>query len=1153
MGYSTGMTTAPYTLAFDLGSNSVGVAAVRTDDTGKPVEVLHAESVIHKGGAHGKDGKSRKSIQGANRRWNNRKKNNKWHRQALSKTLAKHGFPKFEDINITDPELDPAGPYVGAGRLRAHMAEEKLPADKLPAAITRIAGHMFNNRGYRNPWKSVRHEKKLAKAGYSERYDLWVESVEKRTGITVPEGLTPSQVGVLAERTSQEHLFPATRARQKATMKKPSSYKGTLTEYCKEQVAKKEEDFKARPTSKNRRTLRTIRAAAANTIAEQAGQDITPMKSSTLARADIIREWYKICETQGIPTEAAEAIATALIQQKAPGSASEDLAKDCPVYPGVKVARKNSIPFQEYRIAAMIGNLRHKGKPLPQENREKIFNLLNEWSKTDAPTWPEVIEASGLSSLRGFDGLSNPEYNRANVSIASLDSKAKVIKQWWAAASSQERNALLSILDNIPNTDVAEEHLAVAQGWIDGLDDDTAELLSGISLKDDGRAEYSPDVLREMTELMRSKVIDMHYAFTELYDHEPHIAARGKNIGEITGNPTVDVNLRIVDSLHSRLVEKFGHPSKIVVETSRDLAASEETRIGIRAEQTRRRNANAKLIEGYNEAAEGTGEESLDHTFNNVRRLRIFTQQSGKCLYCGDSIKSVHLMELDHIVCVARGGVTADINLAGSCRSCNATKGGRTFSEWADGNKAFIKKVKANINKTVGTSPTFKRQQISRLGLAEEPERPTESLSWASKELRSRLEFIYAERGVQVLAPNGHATAAARALGGFNELDGILRFPGEPKKRKTRSDRRHHAVDALVMTTLTPAVMRVIQQRNLFLDARKASDADSYIFNWKVDGVDVSGTWKEYEGETAEEIAAFKKWADEAESLRVLTQEMFTEDTISVTQREGKRLDMLKPRKNDIRPFDKKPLTEAFTAEELNHVADSATWKALVATGEVTKEGTLPENANRKLDNTAKVNKSGEINLFPQDSPGVIVGEGYADSAGGIHQLRVYRTPEGKLVKVPTLTKDLWRLTGRNAWFNTTVLPWDSDSRRHSGTAFMDLPPLPEFIAERGAIVTVKHADLWAKNDKGKFLMPQKPFEAARTIEELTGVAFPESQFVITGIRWDGVVLLRNLRVGEVPKECPDPNNKGEVIACLDLLSKAIQAATLMNLPLTIS
>lgn len=1121
-----------YTLAFDLGSNSVGVAAVAHDPDGNPTEILHAESVIHEGGVYDKiKGSSRKATLGSARRSRNRRRHRESGSRNLDKVLARHGLPTSNEVVSGRTQDDPSQPYGGPTLLRGHMCHTRLPDKELPSALSRIAHHMYSRRGFRNSWKSVDFEKRSARGGYSERYGRFKARAEKVLGTSIPEDSAPSEIAELIHASREGHDQIPLHGKSAEVLvlnqcscsdaKKKIPKCETIEGHCEKVLSKAEAAAAANPTIKNTQRLSKIARLVRNTLAAEQGVDIEAIRNESLCRADYIREWYKICDTQGVDADIREDVATVIINQKHPGAAAEKLAKDCPVLPKHQVARKNSIAFQEFRIATMIGNLRHRGKPLDVETRKKVFDVLNEWSSKTAPTWAGVIAATELGSLNGYDNLGRPEFNRTHFVMSNVDKAKSPIRSFWKTASREDRDAFLAIIDNTASNGTNAEATARVQNWIDTLSDEDMDVLSGIDLKDEGRAAYSLPVLQAIADKCRTEVIDEHYAFIELYGREPHIRVKGRNLGDPVGNPTVDVNLKIVEKLHDRMVSKFGKPSRIVVETARDVTLSHSSRQTIHNVNTSRRKKRDALIESYNENAVS----KLAGTRDNKRRVGIYKRQSGTCLYCGAPMASANEgdMEADHIIPVARGGASISLNLAGCCRGCNNAKGARSLPEWLGLNSPKHKKVLARANKLEGVETKFKEQYRERMFLTEETYRPTESLGWVSKELRSRLEHRYRKDGVRVLAPNGYATATARHLGKFNNLPGMVRLPETPEKSKCRIDRRHHAIDSLVMTTLTPEVLAVIQERDRLREASKTLNGADVT--WAEDGgIEVTDTWKNYRGKNREEQSAFDSWFEGIKHLRDLTVQALADNSIPVTKHEKGVVDNIRVHKDTFFPFEYKQPTEAFTAKELARIENKGIWRALIESSQLDRKGGIPEDPNRVLRNCKPVPALG-IEMFPGDVPGVKISDGsWADMGpGSIHQMRVYQPRAGKPVIVPTLSRDLIKAAKRSSALRDVPLPADCDSFRHKGLAHRDMPAKPEMVIERGMLLSVSSGDLWATDENGKHLLSGAPFEKTRILERQLGIRIPIHKYVITSLRWDERMAVSHFLIGELPKEYIHP------------------------------
>ena len=73
-------------------------------------------------------------------------------------------------------------------------------------------------------------------------------------------------------------------------------------------------------------------------------------------------------------------------------------------------------------------------------------------------------------------------------------------------------------------------------------------------------------------------------------------------------------------------------------------------------------------------------------------RFEVFKRDSFTCQYCGASAPEA-ILEVDHIVPVAKGGTNDILNLVTSCRDCNRGKSARELSD-----DSVVKKQKAQLD-----------------------------------------------------------------------------------------------------------------------------------------------------------------------------------------------------------------------------------------------------------------------------------------------------------------------------------------------------------------------------------------------------------------------------------------------------------------------
>ena len=173
-------------VGIDVGTHSVGLATLRVDDQGTPIELLSALSLIHDSGI-GEDGKktasTRKEISGVARRTRRLLRRRRKRLQQLDKVLLDLGFPIPDLGGQTDPYL--------VWRVRAQLVEETLPEELRGPAISMAVRHIARHRGWRNPYSKV--ESLLSPAEDSPFMEALRERIMKGPGVLLDDDITPGQ------------------------------------------------------------------------------------------------------------------------------------------------------------------------------------------------------------------------------------------------------------------------------------------------------------------------------------------------------------------------------------------------------------------------------------------------------------------------------------------------------------------------------------------------------------------------------------------------------------------------------------------------------------------------------------------------------------------------------------------------------------------------------------------------------------------------------------------------------------------------------------------------------------------------------------------------------------------------------------------------
>ncbi|MEQ8228894.1 MAG: HNH endonuclease domain-containing protein [Rhodospirillales bacterium] len=294
------------------------------------------------------------------------------------------------------------------------------------------------------------------------------------------------------------------------------------------------------------------------------------------------------------------------------------------------------------------------------------------------------------------------------------------------------------------------------------------------------------------------KVLERHVAFGTGEPADPD----EKRFGKIA-NPTVHVALNQLRHVVNDLIRRFGSPAQIVIELARELPLSAQGQRDLERTQKDNQEANddrRKLL----------AEHKLSDTYDNRLRLRLWEELNPadpldrRCVFTGEQISIARLfsdeVEIEHLLPFSRTLDDGPANKTVSMRRANRIKGRQSPYEAFSHNPArfdwdAIKARAANLppNKSWRFSPDAMERY-------ENEERDFLARQLTDTQYIARLATAYLKKtGADVWVTPGRLTADLRwALG----LDSVL--PGHNQEEsgnpaKNRLDHRHHAVDALVV------------------------------------------------------------------------------------------------------------------------------------------------------------------------------------------------------------------------------------------------------------------------------------------------------------------------------------------------------------------
>ena len=916
-----------YRVGIDVGSYSIGMAAIAIDDDGKPTEILSAISLIHDSGVDPDSAKSaatRLATSGVARRTRRLYRRKRKRLAKLDKFISSQGWPlkEFEEYE------DPFYPW----RVRAELATTPITdkqelGEKLSIALRHIARH----RGWRNPYSKV------------------------------------------------TALY---------TVTEPSDALMSIQEQCATELGRP-----IPPTTTAGQLIASMNLGKTRLRGENSLLAARPRQS------DNANEIHAIAKVQGLSNELVKQIIDHVFAAESPkGSAAERVGKD-PLQPTKKRALKASDAFQQYRIAALIGNLRIRGgkenRRLTAEETRLIFDYLRSLPAKQEPTWQLVAEqlkidrgnlvGTAIMTDDGERAGAKPPVHETNRLMEST--KIKPLAAWWKSADTDARAAMVKALSNAEVDDFDSQAGAQVQEFFFGISDEDQEKLDGLHLPI-GRAAYSEDTLDRLTKRMIGEGMDLYEARQAEFKIPNDWAPPAPEIGERVGNPAVDRVLKATARWLNAAERQWGAPKSVNIEHVRDAFMSESSARELDRDNQQRAKRNVKVVAEMQEKLGIEGRPSRA----DVWRFQSIQRQNGKCAYCEAQI-SFKNSEMDHIVPQAgEGSTNTRDNLVAVCHECNSSKSNIAFAVWAENTSRPGVSVQNAVEQTrhwvtdsglrESEFKKFRKQVCDRLQrkATDEPidARSLESVAWMANELRSRIAQKFKDGDTKVRVYKGTLTAEARRASG---ISGKLEFVDG--KGKSRLDRRHHAVDAAVVAFTSNYVAETLALRsNMKFDQELRRKAPQ---------------WREFTGSDHVHQVEWTKWKYRMQALAELLNNALVQDRIVVMHNLRLRLGNGAAHEDTIGKLTRIKVGDAISTTDIDRASSEALWCALTRDPDFDPKTGLPENPNRTIRiHGTHLTASDEITVFPVAAASVPIRDGFAKLGGNYHHVRLFRVPSGK-------------------------------------------------------------------------------------------------------------------------------------------------------------
>lgn len=490
---------------------------------------------------------------------------------------------------------------------------------------------------------------------------------------------------------------------------------------------------------------------------------------------------------------------------------------------------------QLFRIYQEVNNLRTLSDQLNEikltkEQRDRIVLMLNEKNKV---TFKAMIKALKMPSDSSFNLQDIKRDSLKGNSTGTILSKEEHFGEIWHTFAVSEQDAIVDRLLNEPS-----EQLLI--GWLINkynLSEQAAERIANASLPE-GYGSLSKAALdRILPELIRDVItydkaviaagFDSHSALScaqqtgEIMDLLPyyaeplrrHVAFAKENplneqerFGKIA-NPTVHIALNQLRKVINAIILRYGHPSEVILEVTRDLKISHKEKIELQKKQKARQDLNEKLVKeacavlGLNlEVISRSKRRELSQKMQLWIELNPNDPTDRKCPYTGEQISIERLLssevQIEHILPYSR---TLDDSMANKTISlirANQIKGNDTPYE-AFGAKNEPGYVYEEIMQRALLMPKHKRQRFAIDGYQNWLDKNKDFLARALTDT-AYISRIAKEYLSLICPPNRVFTIPGRMTALLRGTFGLNRLLSEDES-KNRNDHRHHALDAAVI------------------------------------------------------------------------------------------------------------------------------------------------------------------------------------------------------------------------------------------------------------------------------------------------------------------------------------------------------------------
>ena len=508
-----------------------------------------------------------------------------------------------------------------------------------------------------------------------------------------------------------------------------------------------------------------------------------------------------------------------------PLQSSEDLVGKCPFEPDEKRAAKFSYSFERFRMLQTMVNRCRISTPDGDEplTSGQLKRVIAGFGRSKTLSYTRLRSLIDLPEAK-FVGVPDNDASKLRKDITGNTNGAcpgsYTLFQLLGTSTWNQLIKTPEILDQIAAIITFNESPDEIRRRFDNLelDAETVEtLMEGVnegkfaSFK--GTGNVSAKAARKLIpELLRGKTYNI--ACDEVgYDFNNQIDT---NIQDIK-NPVVQRALTQAIKQVQVLVRRYGRPGKIHTELLRDVGRSAEERGKMEHGIQKRSDEKQKHREKFKELINAE-----DCTHDDVEKYELLKEQQFNCAYCeralrpNDIVKS--RVQVDHIYPRSRSHENGFENKVATCISCNQSKRNLTPWEWkGEHDPRWWQVFEARV-KGFNCRHKEKKRRLLRKSFKDRQQdfiaRNKVDSSYVSRALLRELRKLYPEsyHGVPVYEGSSRRIFPRHIYPRPGQFTAMLRRAWlSGKYEKDRDDDRHHAMDALIVATLSERLLRKLR------------------------------------------------------------------------------------------------------------------------------------------------------------------------------------------------------------------------------------------------------------------------------------------------------------------------------------------------------